>query len=102
MGKVGYIKFKYHREIPTDYKIKSATISQKSSGKYYISILTEYEYDIPSRNIDKDNVIGLDYSSHDFYVDNNNFSPQTSKFFRESEEKLAKEQRKLSKMLYGS
>ena len=102
LGKLGVINFKYHREIPDGYTIKSATISQKASGRYYISILTEYEADVPQVQINIDNGIGLDYSSHNFYVDSNGNQASNRHFFREVQEKLAKEQRKLSKMLYGS
>jgi|SRR5690625_50521 len=46
------IKIKQHREIPADYKIKSCTISKTKSGKYYISILTEYEKEIVPATIE--------------------------------------------------
>ena len=98
LGKVGIVKCKFHRQIPDNYTIKSATISQKASGKYYISILTEYEIDIPKKTLNLDKSIGLDYSSHDFYVDNQGNRASYPKFYRLSQEKLAKEQRKLSKM----
>ena len=37
------IKIKIHRNIPDNYKLKSVTISQSASGKYFASILFEYE-----------------------------------------------------------
>lgn len=99
LPKLGVVKFVEHRRIPKDYTIKSATISQAVSGKYYISILTEYEYEIPEINLDTSKSIGLDYSSHDFYVDNQNRSPENFQhLYRQSESKLAKEQKKLSHM----
>lgn len=39
LPKLKDVKIKLHRQIPNDCIIKSATISQTSSGKYYISIL---------------------------------------------------------------
>ncbi|MCR2848247.1 transposase, partial [Weizmannia coagulans] len=54
------IKMKQHREIPADYKMKSCTISRTKSGKYYVSVLTEYEKDIQPKTIE--NVIGLDFA----------------------------------------
>ena len=99
LPKLGVVRFIEHRRIPKDYIIKSATISQSASGKYYISILTEYGYEIPIISLDKSKSIGLDYSSHDFYVDNQNRSPENFQhLYRNSESKLAKEQRKLSHM----
>ena len=100
--KVGTIKFKQHRIVPGDYVIKSATISKSKTDKYYISILTEYEYEIPKLELDKDNSIGLDYSSPNFYVDNQGIKADYPKFYRLSENKLAKEQQKLSHMKFGS
>jgi putative transposase len=58
---------KQHREIPADYKIKSCTISKTKTGKYYISILTEYEKDIRPVNIQK--VVGLDFAMDGLYVE---------------------------------
>lgn len=103
LPKLGIVKFVEHRRIPEDYVIKSTTISQSASGKYYVSILTEYECEIPNRVLDKTKSIGLDYSSHDFYVDNQNRSPENFQhLYRQSESKLAKEQRKLSRMKLDS
>lgn len=96
------MKIVYHRTIPVAYKIKSATISLTSSGKYYASILTEYETTIPTIKLDKDNSLGLDYSSHSFYVDSQGKEANYPKFYHNAQEKLAKEQRKLSHMKYSS
>ncbi len=43
LPKLGFVKMKQHRNIPDDYKLKSVTVSQTASGKYYVSILFEYE-----------------------------------------------------------
>lgn len=99
LPKLGSVKFVEHRRIPPDHKIKSATISRSKSHKYYISILTEYDREISSITLDKEKSIGIDYSSHDFYVDSQNKNPENYKhLYRLSEHKLAKEQRKLSRM----
>jgi putative transposase len=37
------VRIKLHRQLPPEAIIKSATISQTASGKYYISILVEFE-----------------------------------------------------------
>lgn len=50
-----------------------------------------------------ENSIGLDYSSHDFYINNNGNKPEYPRYYRLMQEKLAKQQRKLSKMkLYSN
>lgn len=103
LSKLGWVNFKEHRKIPTDYKIKSATITKTPSSKYYISVLTEYEYEIPKRVLDKDKSLGLDYSSHDFYVDNQGKSPENlHHYYRDLQGKLAFHQRKLSHMVKDS
>ena len=100
--KLGPVKAKIHRQIPDGHRIISATISQTASGKYFASLLTEYEFTpsevhaIPYRSL------GLDYSSPHFYVDSENQTADMPHFYREAEKKLAKEQRKLSKMVKGS
>ena len=93
------VRFAEHRVIPNNYIIKSATVSQSSSGKYYISILTKYRYTIPKRTLDVNKAIGLDYSASEFYVDSQNNRPEGFvKLFKKSQPKLAREQRKLSHM----
>ena len=48
--------------------------------------------------VDKTNAIGLDYASDGLYVDNNGNVGTNHKYYRESHDKLAKAQRKLSRM----
>ena len=103
LSKLGWVKFEEHRKIPNKYRIKSATISLTPSGKYYISVLTEYEYDIPIKQLNKRKSLGLDYSSHDFYVDSQNKSPEhLHHYYRDLQNKLKFHQRKLSHMIKGS
>lgn len=99
LPKLDNIRFVEHRRIPKGYVIKSATISQSNSCKYFISILTEYEYEVPAKKLDKNKALGLDYSSPDFYIDSQDRKPENyTHLFREYQSKLAKEQRKLSHM----
>jgi putative transposase len=102
LPKVGLVKMKQHRLIPSDQKIKSATISKTPSGKYYVSILVEYEQTIPDIQLDKNKALGLDYASHSFYVDSQGNEANYPRFYRNAQAKLAKEQRKLSLMRLGS
>lgn len=102
LPKMGLVHVKFHRQIPAEYKIKSVTFSQEASGKYYLSILTEYDADIPERDLDTSKALGLDYSSPHFYVDSQGVEADMPHFYRQAEEHLAREQRKLSKMKKGS
>ena len=97
LPKVGKVKAVIHRKPDDSWIIKSATVSQESDGKYYISVLFEYT-DIENSYIaDKTNAIGLDYASDGLYVDNNGRVGSNHKYYRESHKKLAKAQRKLSR-----
>ena len=102
LPKVGLVRIKLHRLIPEGQKIKSATITKTPSGKYYAAILVEYEQEIPYVELDKNKAIGLDYASHSFYVDSQGREADYPKFYRNAQEILAREQRKLSLMKYGS
>lgn len=102
LPKMGLVRVKFHRQIPENHKIKSVTFSQDPSGKYYVSILTEYEANIPERTLDIKKALGLDYSSPHFYVDSQGVEADMPHFYRQAERRLAREQRKLSKMVKGS
>ena len=101
LPKLKLIKIKKHREIPADYKLKSCTISKTKSGKYYISILTEYEKEIKPVPIRK--VVGLDFAMDGLYVESEQGEKANyPRFYQQSLDKLAKEQRILSRRKKGS
>lgn len=98
LPKIGKVKAVIHR-IPNDnWTVKSATISLASDGRYYASVLFEFDEIENTYIADKTNAIGLDYASNGLYVDNNGNVGTNHKYYRESYDKLAKEQRKLSRM----
>ena len=98
LPKIGKVKAVIHRSPDNDWIIKSATVSQESDGKYYISVLFEFDNAINLYVADKTNAIGLDYASDGLYVDSNGNVGTNHKYYRESHDKLAKVQRKLSRM----
>ena len=98
LPKIGKVKAVIHRSPDNDWIIKSATVSQESDGKYYISVLFEFEKVEHTYIADKTNAIGLDYASDGLYVDSNGNVGTNHKYYRESHDKLAKAQRKLSRM----
>ena len=102
LPKAGIVKARLHRLPPLDWKLKAATISKTAGGKYYCSVLFEFEivplYIVPS----EERTLGLDYSSHDFYVDSNGDTANYNRYYRRAEKRLAKEQRKLSRKVRGS
>lgn len=100
LPKLKMVKIKQHRKIPSEYKIKSCTLSMTASGKYYISILTEYEKKIDCKEIEK--IVGLDFAMDGLFVDSEGEKANYPKFYRQMLEKLTKEQRKLSRKKKGS
>ena len=98
LPKVGLVKAVIHRQPENNWIIKSVTISQESDGKFYASVLFEFTGDINTYVADRTNAIGLDYASDGLYVDNKGNVGTNHKYYRESHNKLAKAQRKLSRM----
>ena len=96
LPKIGYVKLKQHRNIPNDYTLKSVTISQTPSGKYYASVLFEYENQ--AQETKPQSFLGLDFSMHELYKDSNGNEPAYPRYYRQAEKKLKREQRKLSLM----
>ena len=100
LPKVGLVKLKQHRLILSNYKLKSVTISQTPSGKYYASVLFEYKNQIQEQELH--DFLGLDFSMHGLYKDSNGNEPAYPRYYRQAEERLKREQRKLSLMQKGS
>ena len=88
------IKIKAHRKI--EGIIKSATISRNGSDKYFISLLCEVDIEeLPKTN----SSIGIDLGIKDMAVLSTGEKIQNLKFRKQLEDKLRREQRKLSKRL---
>ena len=97
LPKLGVVKAKTHRFPDDTWRIKSATVSQESDGKYYVSILFAYEKPDSTYRIDPTNAVGLDYASHGLFVTSDGNVGSCHRYYRESQRKLAKAQRKLAR-----
>ena len=91
------IRIKMHRDF--EGTIKSITVSMTTDNKYYMSLLVEEE-NKPKKPTD--GMIGLDLGIKDLIVDSNGKKYKNHKYLTKSQDKLAREQRKLSKMVKGS
>lgn len=100
LPKIGSVKIKLHRQIPNAHKIKAATICQEPSGKYFVSILCEYEH----KQIEKElqTAVGLDFSMKELFVASDGSVGNYPRFFRCAQEELGKRQRQLSRKKKGS
>ena len=85
LPKIGQVHLKQHRIIPEEYRLKSVTVSQTPSGKYYASILFEYEDQVQEREMQK--FLGMDFSMHELYRDSNGKEPAYPKYYRNAEKK---------------
>ena len=97
LPKLKQVKAKLHREFQG--KIKSATVSQVPSGKYYVSILVETEH-VPLEHTDHN--IGLDLGIKDLCITSDGKKYGNPKTIRKYENKLAKLQRQLAHKKKGS
>lgn len=95
--KLKWIKTKIHREFVG--KIKSVTISQTPSGKYFVSVLVETEH-IPMESTGC--MIGIDLGIKDLLITSDGKKFENIRTTKKYENKLAKEQRKLSHKVKGS
>ena len=68
LPKIGKVQCKVHGDITSDYQLKSATISRVPSGKYYVSVLYEYEKEPISYKIDESKILGLDYQMKNLFI----------------------------------
>lgn len=97
LPKLKWVKAKIHREFTG--KIKTATIMQTPSGKYFVSILVETEH-IPMESTGS--VIGIDLGIKDLLITSDGKKFDNIRTTKKYEDKLAKEQRKLSHKVKGS
>ena len=91
------IKIKQHREFVG--LIKSCTISQNPSGKYYISILVDTEnMQLPKL----DTKVGIDLGIKEFAITSDGEMFSNPKWLKKSEKRLRKLQKDLSRKQKGS
>lgn len=85
------VKAKIHRKFSG--QIKSATISQTPSGKYFVSVLVETEHHALAHT---DKNIGMDLGIKDLCITSDGKKYENPKTLRKYEKRLVKEQRKLA------
>ena len=91
------VKIVQHREF--DGTIKSCTVSQTPSGKYFVSVLVETEIKELSKT---ENKVGIDLGLKEFAICSNGYRYANPKHLRKSEKRLKKLQKDLSRKARGS
>ncbi|WP_412676026.1 RNA-guided endonuclease InsQ/TnpB family protein, partial [Bacillus paramycoides] len=100
LPKLKMVRLKQHREIPQNHIIKSCTISMTPTGKYYVSVLTEYEKEIVQKEVES--VVGLDFAMAELYVSSEDEKANYPRFYRQMLDRLANAQRVLARRVKGS
>ena len=99
--KLGRIKVIRHRKLPESFKFTMVSVS-RLGRHYYVSLSGEEEYfdygEYIKESLDPNNSIGLDFSMKHLFVDSNGNHLDMPTYYQDSLTKLAKEQRKLSRM----
>ena len=97
IAKVGHVKIKMHRTMPD--AIKTCTITKSPSGKWYACFSCEVAKKLLKSN---DKKVALDVGIKTFATLSNEDVIPNPKFFKQSQDKLAKAQKKLAKLEKGS
>lgn len=97
LPKIGYVRLKQHRGFVGT--IKSVTVSQVPSGKYYVSILVETAHIELPHTVHK---VGLDLGIKDLCITSDGYKFENPKTFRAYEKQLTKLQRQLAHKKKGS
>ena len=98
LPKIGLVRIKKHRDF--DGLIKSVTISQNPSCKYYVSVLVDQEE--KEKLSISNNEIGIDLGIKEFCITSDGEMVENPKYLRKSEKKLRKLQKDLSRCQKGS
>jgi putative transposase len=91
------IKINLHREIKGE--VKHCTISKSPTGKYFVSILCETQYE-PKQKTGKE--IGIDLGLKDFVITSDGIKFKNNRYTKHHEHALAKAQKHLSRKTKGS
>jgi len=103
LTKAGIVRAKFPRRAQAWWKLKRITVEKTRSGKYYAYILYEYPERKPEPVLPvPERTVGLKYSMPHFYVSDGGTMADPPHWLRQSQEKLANLQRKLSRMQKGS
>lgn len=101
LTKIPGIKAKFHR--PFEGEIKTVTIKQAPSGKYFASVLVKDRETLPlPSTIELDKTLGLDVGLNHFIIDSEDNKTENPRFLRKALNRLAIEQKKLARKKKGS
>jgi len=95
------IKTKLHRKF--EGKLKTATVSRNSTGKFYISILVDDDKEIPEKQQFNDNsTLGIDVGLTHFAILSNSEKIDNPKYLKNGMDRMKVLQKRMSKKQKGS
>lgn len=105
LPKLGPVRIILHRSIPDGWVLKHVTVKETASGRFFASLV----FDVEEKRKDSLKAFSVieafDYSMPELLVSAsgvNSISPEEIHWYRNLESRIAREQRKLSRMEYGS
>ncbi len=99
LPKLGWVKFRNGKKIKAPSTIINATINKASSGKYFVSVLCEFEaQELPGNT----SYIGYDLGLKTYAIGSNGDLIENPRYLRQESKKLARLQKQLSRMKKGS
>jgi putative transposase len=101
LSKIGSLTIKLHRPIPTEGVIKTCTI-KRDVDHWYASFSVELPDPDPESQREIQKAIGVDVGLKSLLALNNGDTIDNPRWFRNSEKKLAKEQRRQARKQKGS
>ena len=103
MTKAGIVKAKFPRRPQNGWRLKRITVEKTRTGKYYCCILYQYTVQRPAAAIPTpETTLGLKHSPLHFSVDDAGRMADPPRWLSQSQEKLGRIQKKLSRMEPGS
>lgn len=103
MTKAGVVRAKFPQRPRNGWKLKRVTVEKTKTGKYFAYILYEYVTKEPEAvPPTPETTLGLKYSMAHFYVADNGELADPPHWLKQSQEKLGKLQKRLSRMEPGS
>lgn len=101
LPKLKWVKCKVDR--PIEFQLRSVTVKQVPSGKYFVCCLFDDGLELPPKlPITEETTVGIDLGLKDFAVLSNGTKISRMKFTKQYEKQLAKLQRVLSRKQKGS
>ena len=98
--KIGWVAVRQSQAV--DLPLKSATFKREATGKWYVSLVVEFELpDLPKPAIETETAIGIDVGFDRFATDSDGGVVENPRFFRKAERKIKRAGRRLSRRKKG-